>query len=199
MANRRFDVERRKSNKKSDRAPCGRFDILRQSLKRAEQENCILKERAERAEQENRGLRERLERAERAARTLRAEELARERSLPAPRRAAKRPTIPFEDRWKLPKFQHRSNILDGIYKLLVKGAIPLNDPSITNKQIARVLKEHNLLGPPPELKPSRDFRPVGLPQHGPTLERYGRGDRAFRQEFASALKRRAANPKQRHC
>ena len=112
-----------------------------------EQENCILRERAERAEQENRVLKERAEGAERAARAFRAEELAR--TLPVPKRAAKRPTTAFEDRWKLPKYQHWFNILDGIYKLLVKGVIPLNDPCIKNKGIARLLEEHDLLGPPP--------------------------------------------------
>jgi transcriptional regulator with XRE-family HTH domain len=148
-------VKRRKSNKKSERTLCERFNILQQSLKRAEQENRVLKER--------------LERAERAARTLRAENLAIERALPAPKRAARRPTIPLEDRWKLPKHQHWFNILDGIYKLLVKGAIPLNDPSITNKEIAGLLEEHDLLASPSQ--PRGNFRPVDLPR-GQTLQRY---------------------------
>lgn len=112
-------------------------------------------------------LRERAERAERAARALRAEELAR--SLPLPKRAARRPKTASQERWKLPKYQHWFNILQGIYKLLVKGAIPLNDPSIKNKEIARLLKDHDLLRPPPQ--PRGDLvRRIGLPG-GETLER----------------------------
>ena len=132
-------------------------------FKRAEQENCTLRERAERAEQENRTLKEQLERAERAAHTSRTEELARERALPtcnAPRSNHDH----IEDGWKLPRTpasvqEHYSG---GIYKLLVKGAIPLNDPSITNKQIARLLEEHDLLASPDP--PRGDFRPVDLPR-----------------------------------
>jgi hypothetical protein len=165
-----FDVERRKRGANSDRTLHEGRDLLRQSpdrAERAEQENLVLRGRAERVEQENLVLRERAERAERAARALRAEELAR--SLPLPKRAARRPKTASQDRWKLPKYQHWFNILQGIYKLLVKGAIPLNDPSIENKEIARLLKEHDLLQPLPQ--PRGDLvRRVALPR-GPTLER----------------------------
>jgi hypothetical protein len=152
----RFDVEKRKRGENSDRTLHEGRDLLRQSP-----------DRAERAERENRVLRERAERAERAARALQAEELAR--SLPLPKRAARRPKTASLDRWKLPKYQHWFNILQRIYKLLVKGAIPLNDPSIKNKDIARLLKDHDLLQPPPQ--PRGDLvRRIGLPG-GETLER----------------------------
>ena len=138
----RFDVKRRKRGANSDRTLHEGRDLLRQSHDRAE-------------------------RAERAARALRAQELAR--SLPLPKRAARRPKTASQDRWKLPKYQHWFNILQGIYKLLVKGAIPLNDPSIKNKEIARLLKDHDLLQPPPQ--PRGDLvRRIGLPG-GETLER----------------------------
>jgi hypothetical protein len=166
----RFDVEKRKRGENSDRTLHEGRDLLRQSpdrAERAERENRVLRERAERAERENRVLRERAERAERAARALQAEELAR--SLPLPKRAARRPKTASLDRWKLPKYQHWFNILQRIYKLLVKGAIPLNDPSIKNKDIARLLKDHDLLQPPPQ--PRGDLvRRIGLPG-GETLER----------------------------
>ena len=67
------------------------------------------------------------------------------------------------------KYQHWFDIISGIYKLLVKGAIPLNDSSITNKEIARLLEQHDLLAS--SAKPRKDFQPVKLPR-GETLARY---------------------------
>ncbi len=162
-------MERRKRGANSDRTLHEGRDLLRQSpdrAERAEQENLVLRGRAERAEQENRVLRERAERAERAARALRAEELAR--SLPLPKRAARRPKTASQDRCKLPKYQHWFNILQGIYKLLVKGAIPLNDPSIKNKEIARLLKEHDLLQPLPQPRGSSSLANTDV------LEKFGK-------------------------
>jgi hypothetical protein len=132
------------------------------ALARAEEEIRVLKE-------ENRVLRERAERVEGVARALRAKELARK--LPVPKRAAERPKTATEDRWKLPKYQHWFNISRGIYQLMLKGAIPLNDPSIKNTEIAKLLEKHGLLGPPPQPGGEVVVRYVALPR-GATLARY---------------------------
>jgi len=170
-------VKRKSSTKgrarhKSDIERAGRIERERDKWKARVKSAELDAERAEeallhRAQEKIRFLRKRVERAERAARTLRAEELAQ--SLPAPKRNAQRPKTAPADRWKLPKYQHWSDIISGIYKLLANGAIPLNDSSITNKEIARLLEKHDLLAS--SAKPRKDFRPVKLPR-GETLARY---------------------------
>jgi hypothetical protein len=168
VAKRKLSTNRRKRHNSNISRAKRERDKWKSRAKSAELGAERAEEALHRAKEEIRVLRERAERAERAARVLRAE--ARAQALPVPKRAAQRPKTALADRWKLPKYQHRSNIIQGIYKLLVKGVIPLNDPSITDKEIARLLEEHDLLGPPPQ--PRGDLvRRVGLPR-GETLARY---------------------------
>ena len=105
--------------------------------------------------------------SERSAQLVHCEQKSLRDRFPYPKRAARRPKTASQDRCKLPKYQHWFNILQ-MCRAPGKGRNSAQRSQHWNKEIPRLLKEHDLLQPLPQPRGSSSLANTDV------LEKFGK-------------------------